>query len=107
VRDSSAVVMDWKSGKRRPDFFQMEMFAAQTMKHYPEVQTVKTSLVWLKDMVMDTETYTRSQMNDLWAKIMGKISKIHNAEKHDNWPARPGPLCRWCPARHDCDSARL
>jgi hypothetical protein len=59
IAGADAVVMDWKTGKRNPDFFQMELFAAQVFKHYPEVQRVKTSLVWLKTLEMDTETYTR------------------------------------------------
>ena len=35
-----AFVLDWKTGKRRPDFTQMEIFALQVFKHYPNVDTV-------------------------------------------------------------------
>tara|TARA_R110000822_G_scaffold81971_2_gene194070 strand:+ start:104 stop:760 length:657 start_codon:yes stop_codon:yes gene_type:complete len=104
---SDAVVMDWKTGKRKTDQFQMQMFAAQVLKHYPEVQTVKTSLVWLKTMEMDTEKYNRVDINPLWAEIMKRIQRIHDAYKHANWPARPSGLCRYCPCRHDCDYARV
>lgn len=107
IKGADAVVMDWKTGKRRPDFFQMEIFAAQVFKHFPEVHRVKTSLVWLKDMAMDTEQYTRMGMHEVWAGIMGKIRRIYQSLEHDNWPARPSGLCRFCPARHDCDSAKL
>jgi len=107
VVGSDAVVMDWKTGKRNPDFFQMEIFAAQVFKHYPEVQRVKTSLVWLRSMEMDTETYSRVNVNAVWAEIMKRIQRIHASLEHDNWPARPSGLCRYCPARHDCDFARV
>jgi len=107
LKGADATVMDWKTGKRWPDFFQMEIFAAQVFKHYPEVQRVKTSLVWLKDMALDTEQYTRLDMNGLWAEIMKKIRRVYQSAEHDNWPARPSGLCRYCPARHDCDSARF
>lgn len=107
IKGTTAVVMDWKTGKRRPDFFQMELFAAQVFKHFPEVQTCKTTLVWLKEMAMDTETYERKQTNELWAKALGKISSIYKSLDHDNWPAKPSGLCRYCPARHDCDYADL
>jgi hypothetical protein len=103
----NAIVMDWKTGKRRADSFQMEMFAAQVFKHYPEVTKVKTSLVWLKSMALDTDTYQREQSNDLWVGIMSRIRRIHDSLEHDNWPARPSGLCRFCPARHDCDYALL
>lgn len=103
----TAVVMDWKTGKHKPDFFQMNMFAAQVFKHYPEVQKIKTSLVWLKTMGIDTEVYSRLNMNELWADVMRRISMIYKSLEHDNWPAKPSGLCRYCPARHDCDSAAI
>lgn len=107
VRDTTAVVMDWKTGKRRVDFFQLKLFAAQVFKHYPEVNTVKTTLVWLKDMKMDTETYEREQANKIWENILSRITQIYKSLDHDNWPAKPSGLCRYCPARHDCDFANV
>jgi hypothetical protein len=107
INGDEAVVMDWKTGKRNPDFFQMQIFAAQVFKHFPDVVRVKTSLVWLKTMEMDTETYNREQVNDVWAEIMKRIQRIHKSLEHDNWPMRPSGLCRFCPARHDCVSARV
>ena len=107
INGELANVMDWKTGKRNADQFQMQLFAAQVFKHYPEVQTVKTSLVWLKTMEMDTETYHRKQMHDLWADVMKRIQRIYTSLEHDNWPMRPSGLCRFCPARHDCVSARV
>ena len=102
-----AVVMDWKTGKRNADQFQMQMFAAQVFKHFPDVQRVKTSLVWLKTMEMDTNTYQRTDANVIWAEIMKRIQRIHDAYDHANWPARPSGLCRFCPCRYDCDYARV
>lgn len=107
IRDNVAYVMDWKTGKRNPDFFQMKIFACQVFKHYPEVQICKTSLVWLKPMQMDTETYNRISINDCWVDIMGRIRRIYDSAEQNNWPARPSGLCRYCPARHDCDYAAL
>lgn len=107
MRNDYAVIMDWKTGKRRPDMFQMRMFAAQVFKHFPEVLRVKVALVWLKDNAMDTDEFTRNQTNELWTEIMGKIKRIYTSVEHDTWPARPSGLCRYCPARHDCDFAKL
>jgi hypothetical protein len=107
INGDLANVMDWKTGKRNADQFQMQLFAAQVFQNYPDIQTVKTSLVWLKTMEMDTEVYQRAQMNDLWADTMKRIQRIYKSLEHDNWPAKPSGLCRFCPARHDCDSARV
>jgi len=102
LRKDRAVVMDWKTGKRKPDFFQMGIFAAQVFKHYPQIRRVDTSLVWLRQYEMDTEVYLREQSNALWADILGKIRRIYQSAEHDNWPAKPSGLCGYCPAQHDC-----
>lgn len=107
IDGNDAIVMDWKTGKRKADFFQMQMFAAQVFKHYPEVQRVKTILVWLKTLEQDTETYNRININEVWAEIMKRIQRIHSSLEHDNWPAKPSGLCRYCPCRHNCDFARV
>ena len=106
VSGDTAVVMDWKTGKRRPDFFQMQIFAAQVFKHFPDVTTVKTSLVWLKDMAMDTEVYQRKYVNAVWTDIIRKIKRIHDSLDNETWPAKPSGLCNYCPARHDCPFAQ-
>lgn len=107
VHEDSAFVGDWKTGKRRPDFTQMEMFALQVFKHYPEVNTVKTSLIWLKDKSMDTEVYKRENSNEMWARLMTRINRIYESLERDSWPPKPSGLCPWCPAKHMCDYAKL
>lgn len=105
LKGDTALVMDWKTGKRRPDMFQMELFAVQVFKHYPEVMQVKTSLVWLKTNEMDTEVYDRPVANKIWTDVMTRIRRIYESVEHDKWPAKPSGLCRYCPARFDCDFA--
>jgi RecB family exonuclease len=107
INGHDAIVMDWKTGKRKADFFQMQMFAAQVFKHYPNVVRVKTILVWLKTLEQDTETYNRININEVWAEVMRRIQRIHSSQEHDNWPAKPSGLCRYCPCRHNCDFARV
>lgn len=100
-----AVMFDWKTGRRRPDFDQLELFALQVFKHYPEVEQVKTTFVWLKDMAMDHEVYTRDDEADLWSKLLSKVKRIEGALEHDNWPAKPSGLCNWCPCQSFCEYA--
>ena len=107
VNGDTAVVMDWKTGKRRPDFFQMELFAAQVFKHFPQVIEVKTSLVWLKTLEMDTEEYKVEYVNQIWEKIISKIRRIHQSLEHETWPAKPSGLCPYCPAKHICEFAKV
>jgi hypothetical protein len=103
INGSTAVVGDWKTGKHRPDFFQMELFAIVVMKLYPEVETVKATLIWLKDMKIDTEVYTRTDAPAIWQKFMAKVQRVENSLAKDQWPAKPSGLCPWCPAKHLCE----
>lgn len=107
VADDEAVVMDWKTGKRRFDKLQMQLFAAQVFKHFPEVEKVKTSLVWLASSEIDTELYLRKDINVVWSDILNRIRRIYDAYENNYWVARPSKLCHWCPCRHDCDFAAV
>jgi len=102
-----AIVMDWKTGKRRPDFTQLQMFALQVFKHFPQVTKVQSTFVWLKDMSLDSETFKQNQTNLLWADLLARIGRIQESQEHNNWPARPSGLCNWCPAKNICEFARI
>ncbi len=103
INGDFAVVADWKTGKHRPDFTQLEMFALQTFIHYPQVNKVKSTFVWLKDMITDSETCSREQAPDLWAQLMNRINRIEHSLIKEQWPAKPSGLCPWCPAQHLCE----
>ena len=97
INGALAVVADWKTGKHRPDFFQMEMFAMLVFKLYPDVQQVKASLIWLKDMKTDNQTYHRKDMDKLWVKFYSKVHRVEQSLEKNNWPCKPSGLCPYCP----------
>jgi CRISPR/Cas system-associated exonuclease Cas4 (RecB family) len=107
LHEDTAIVIDWKTGKRRPDFTQLELFALQVFKHFPEIKSVKSSFVWLKDLSMDSETYYHDQTNLLWADMLARIERIQQSKEHENWPAKPSGLCRYCPAQSLCEYAKI
>lgn len=106
LRGDTAYIYDWKTGKRRPDFTQLEMFALQAFIHYPDIKTVKTSFIWLKDNALDSRAFTRDQTDKLWEPLLARIRRIEHAAETDNWPARPSGLCKFCSAKHMCDYAQ-
>ena len=101
-----AAVLDWKTGKRKPDFDQLELYALQIFAHYPEVERVSVGFVWLKDKAMDRDEYVRQDAAALWEKLLTQIKRIEKSLETEVWPARPSGLCRFCPARHLCDFAQ-
>lgn len=103
LTSTTAAVFDWKTGKHRPDFDQMELFALFVWAHDPEIQEVRTALIWTQCDKMDTQTYTReADANRLWAKHLGKIRKIYESVEKDVWPAKPSGLCGYCGYQPQC-----
>jgi len=106
VKKHTAVVMDWKTGKRRPDFTQLELFALQVFAHYPEVELVTSTFVWTQDMSTDKEIYRKRDASVYWEKLLDRIRRIELSLENDKWPAKPSGLCRYCPCKDFCDYAK-
>ena len=106
LRDVTAFNLDWKTGKRRPDFTQLELFALQVFAHYPYIEKVTGAFVWIKDVAMDKETYDRADVPKLWEAFLSRVNRIEQSLEHDNWPARPSGLCNYCPCKPTCAYAR-
>ena len=106
LHNDTAVVMDWKTGKRRPDFTQLELFALQVFSHFPDIDKVKSSFLWLKDMQMDSKIYYRDELGSMWGSLLQRISRIEQSLAHDKWPPKPSGLCNYCPAKNICEYAQ-
>ncbi len=106
IKDTKAIVLDWKTGKRRPDFAQLELFALQVFAHHKGVKEVSSGFVWLKDSAIDREVYKRDNVGELWSNLLNKVSRIERSLHEDDWPAKPSGLCKFCPAKHLCEFAR-
>lgn len=97
VKGKSAATLDYKTGKRKPSE-QLDLYAAYTFSYYPEVQTVTTMYVWLKERKVDRKTVHREELSVVWQSMLPRVRKLEAAYERDKWPARPSGLCRgWCP----------
>lgn len=104
VHGDKAVVMDYKTGKRKPTE-QLNLYANYVFHHYEHVNTVFTGFVWLKDRKIDwnsgrTGNYpiTREEMPIVWQEFLPRVRKLETAYERDKWPARTSGLCKgWCP----------
>lgn len=95
----SAVVLDYKTGKRKPSE-QLALYAAFTFAHYPEVSTVTTGFVWLKEKKIDKKTVNRDELPVVWQELLPRVRKLESAYERDSWQAKPSGLCRgWCPVK--------
>ena len=97
IKGDKAVVADYKTGKRKPTE-QLDLYAAYTFAFYPEVKTVTTAFIWLKEKKIDKQNIQREEAPVIWQKIMPRVRKLESAYERESWPERPSGLCKgWCP----------
>lgn len=96
VRDDGvAVVVDFKTGKPKEDPTQLELSALSIMAHDESVTTVRTALIFVGyDNYTDASTYSRSDITHLWDGILPRVNELKRARDRDEFPPKPGGLCR-------------
>ena len=99
LRDDTALILDWKTGKQKPWSNQLEITAAAVATHLPEVNTFKLAYVWLQTEKITSKIITRADLPGVWNSVLPEVAKIENAIKTTTFPARPSGLCAYCPVR--------
>lgn len=94
----SAVLLDWKTGKRKSDIDQLKLFAGLAFANMPDLERVQTGFVWLKDGVIDKQNYDRSQVSMIWNAFVPRVQRMKRAYENTTFHPKPSGLCaKWCP----------
>jgi hypothetical protein len=93
----NAAIFDYKTGKMSDDFTQMRLTGALYFQHDPAVQKIELAFVWIKDKKVTRETMLREHIPDVWSSLMPRVSRYQVAFDKEEFPARQGRHCRWCP----------
>lgn len=94
----SALLLDWKTGKRKPENDQLMLFAGLSFAHRPELMKVQTAFVWLKDGKVDKKQFVRDDVPAIWQHFMPRVLRLERAYTEANFPPSPSGLCRkYCP----------
>ena len=91
---SSAVILDWKTGKIKPDLKQLKLFALFTFYARPEIATVDTVFEWVAYNDRTEATFTRDQIPELWMEFLPDLKLFKNAFVTEKWPERKSGLCK-------------
>jgi len=95
---NKALLLDWKTGKRKVDSSQLKLFAGLAFAHYPQVETVFTGFVWLKEGRVDKQKFEREDSAAIWQEFLPRVRRLERAYEESKFPPKPSGLCsKWCP----------
>lgn len=100
VNGAYGLGFDWKWAKPKDDSRQAEITALAAFQHFPDMQTFRFTYAFIGDKhpkdLMPYE-FTRAEIGKLWNEWGPRVRKLEQAKLADSWPAKPNPLCGWCP----------
>jgi PD-(D/E)XK nuclease superfamily len=99
INGTDALVVDWKTGKKKSDMTQLNLNALVAFAHFPDVQTLALAYYWLtQGPSMTTLNVNRKDLPDLWSRLLPRLKALDHAYATDRWLANPSGLCRkHCP----------
>lgn len=97
-RKTHAIILDWKTGKVKDDFEQIEMTAAMLFCLMPELETFKCTFAWLRHRKFTSKDLTRADLPAIWKRALDKANAIEKATLTTDFPAKKSGLCKgYCP----------
>jgi hypothetical protein len=96
----AAVLVDWKTGKKREEPFELEIGALLLQAHRPEITKLVGCYVWLKER-QKGQPHDLSDTARTWAMVQSIMGDIEHSIATNRFDKTPGPLCGWCPVL-DC-----
>jgi CRISPR/Cas system-associated exonuclease Cas4 (RecB family) len=103
--EKSVTVLDYKTGKRKPDSDQLRLFAGVALSVWPYAKRVQTGYIWLQTQQMDTQVFTPDDRAPIFQEFAARVHRMETSENGNDWPARPSGLCKnYCPVgRSNCE----
>ena len=97
VRGKTAILIDWKTGKRNLRWDQLELSAALLSRYMPEIEEFHLVFEWLRSGERDVIKISKDELKQVWLKFFPIYREIEEAEATTDFPATPSGLCGWCP----------
>jgi PD-(D/E)XK nuclease superfamily len=99
IKPPGALVVDWKAGKSiNVDPIQLMLTSLMMLIQFPELNKIMSMFVWLKEDDKTIQTLHREDATNQWALLMPRVERYQEALRTNNFPPKPGRLCRnYCP----------
>lgn len=103
ISGTRALVLDWKTGKRKDDNDQLALMAGVMFAQMPELDLVESGFVWLQEPLSTAiarASFTRGDIPAIWDRFLGRVSEFQRAHATTEFPPSPSGICRrFCPVR--------
>lgn len=97
TKGTHMIVVDWKFGKRKEDFDQIDLAVAMMFIAMPEIETATGMYYWAKEKKFDVQKYTRQDAPAIWNELLPRVEELEEAKRTTTFPPKPGFLCKnWC-----------
>lgn len=97
IRGDTAIIVDWKTGKKRIDWTQLQLTAAVLSRLMPEIKNFKLVFVWLKSSEVSSMELELADIKSVWMTLLPRVKEIEQAKLTTSFPATESGLCRYCP----------
>lgn len=97
VHNTTAAIIDYKTGKVTQDTTQLQLMSATIFHHAPEVQRVRARLLFLNHNHAERAEFVREDLPEIWGEILPRVRRMREAVEGGKFPPKPSGLCkRYC-----------
>ena len=99
VNGKKAYLIDYKTGKNAAyaDTKQLDLLAGATFTHFPEVETVKSALLYVVSNDFIRKKHTANLRKSYLSVFDEELDRLEVALEEDVWNAVESGLCGFCP----------
>lgn len=95
IQGPAAFILDWKTGKKREDPFELKIQGMMLKARNPELTKITAQYAWVVAGELG-KAHDVSDALGTWNDINGRVETIRKYGSQSHWPARQSPLCGWC-----------
>lgn len=101
VDGNRAWMIDYKTGKnaKYADKKQLDLMAGAVFAHFPEVETIKSALLFVVSEEMPKKTHVREHQRTYMSVFDTQLDQLDAALDNGVWNPKTSGLCGWCPVQ--------
>ena len=101
INGEEAYLVDYKTSKnaKYADTKQLDLLAAATFAHYPEVKRIKSALIFVVCNDLVKKKHVITDMSKYVAPFKYDLERLDNAMVTGVWNANSSALCPYCPVK--------